>query len=360
MKFSFNKSGNFLKIIYKSMLLRNHGFDTITLYFSTSRYTESTNSYSDNELYQLHKTLLSLSEERIKEKVDRFYHVMSYEFFINEHIKCYTNVYCSVLEFSLSTLLHGHNIDGLSIDNIPNAIEILEGLIGIDPRKAVIRRLDYCFNFASDILVTMMHEYITSSYRRLRKATEEHTLYFKNKSREICFYSQVDKFIGTPFEELIKDIRNSWNANELLRVEFRLKADTLKKKKYRFQDIMEKGFQEFLGIELFDLIKPIDFRNPECTDHYTYSMQFRENMTSGNFFEECMRRLISNEGHYDMWKQVQQSRKRFKSEYHYRKSLEKIDSAIDSIDTLNSDCEKLDIIPLEITRALFHLGWLIP
>jgi hypothetical protein len=113
-------------------------------------------------------------------------------------------------------------------------------------------------------------------------------------------------------------------------------------------------------MELFDLMKPIDFRNPECNENYTYSIQFRDNMTSGNFFEECMRRLISNEGHYDMWKQLQQCRRMFKSDYHYRKSLQKIDSAIDSLDTVNNTCEKIDAIPLEITRALFHMGWLIP
>ena len=340
------------------MLLRNHGFDTITLCFSKAKHQDSSTTYSSDELENLHRTLMRLSAgSKVKEKIDQFYKVLSYEFFINEKIKCYTNVYSSTLEFSLSTLVHGHNVDGLDIQEIPIAIDILEQLIGINPRKAIIKRIDYCFNFGANMLMSLMHDYITTSTKRLRRSTEEHSLYFKNKSREVCLYSQVDKFNNSIYADYVQEIKETLHVSDLIRVECRIKKEVFKKLKFTLDDIIQHTFHFFLANQIFETIDDISFNNPECLENKHYEIKYCSGMTSDEFFDECLSKLISIEGYFQLWRQAHQNRNQFRSYYHYKRVLRRLEKALQSLNGPAIGCERLDEIPDNIFYALFQLGW---
>lgn len=340
------------------MLLRNHGFDTITLCFSKAKHQESSTTYSSDELENLHRTLMRLSAgSKVKEKIDQFYKVLSYEFFIDDKIKCYTNVYSSTLEFSLSTLVHGHNVDGLDIQELPTAIDNLEQLIGINPRRAIIKRIDYCFNFGANMLMSLMHDYITTPKKRLRRSTEEHSLYFKNKSREVCIYSQVDKFNKSIFADYVQGIKETLNVSDLIRVECRIKKEVFKKIKFTLNDIIQHEFHFFLADQIFETIDDISFNNPECLENKHYEIKYCSGMTSDEFFNECLSKLISIEGYFQLWRQAHQNRSQFRSYYHYRRALSRLEGALQSLNGPAMGCERLDEIPDSIIYALFQLGW---
>jgi hypothetical protein len=290
-----------------TMELRNHGFDTLKIYFSESR-KDPDGSYSPEELEILRKTLLRKSSGKIIERLDRFYKVISFEFFIGSHIKVYTNTYCSILEFSAPSLVHGHNINGLSLAEIDTVMKLIENITELDPSKAVVRRIDYCFNFSSHMMVALMHDYISTSYKRFRRSTEEDTLYFRNKTREVCIYSQVNKFSGTPYQQHIKAIQQELNAPELLRVELRLKGDLLR------------------------------------DQHIT--------------FFECLKSYISHIGFYPLMNQALQRRSKFAYYYHFKKVVDQLAIAMQSLSDHSTGCEKIDVIPYHIMLLLLEMDWM--
>jgi hypothetical protein len=341
-----------------TMELRNHGLDTLKIYFSESRKDpDGSNSYSPDELEALRRTLLRKSSGKIIERLDRFYKVISFEFFIGSHIKVYTNTYCSILEFSAPSLVHGHNINGLSLAEIDTVMKVIENITELDPSKAVVRRIDYCFNFSSHMMVALMHDFISTSYKRFRRSTEEDTLYFRNKTREVCMYSQVNKFSGTPYQEHIKAIQQELNAPELLRVELRLKGDLLRDQHITLPDLGSTSVTTFLGKQFIDLLNKITFNNPDCTPN-AYSIQFTENMTSSDFFFECLKSHISNIGFYPLMSQALQRRSKFAYYYHFKKVVDQLTRAMQSLSDHTNGCEKIDAIPYHIMLLLLEIDWM--
>jgi hypothetical protein len=339
-----------------TMELRNHGIDSLKIYFSESKKNQD-ESYSPEELEILRKTLLRKSSGKIIERLDRFYKVISFEFFIGSHIKVYTNTYCSILEFSAPSLVHGHNINGLSLAEIDTVMKVIEDIIELDSSKAVVRRIDYCFNFNSQMMVSLMHDYISTSYKRLRRSTEEDTLYFRNKTREVCLYSQVNKFSGTTYQEHIKAIQQDLNAPELLRVELRLKGDLLRDQHITLPDLDSTSVTTFLGKQFIDLLNKITFNNPDCTPN-AYSIQFTENMTSSDFFFECLKSYISHIGFYPLMNQALQRRSKFAYYYHFKKVVNQLTIAMQSLSDHSTGCEKIDVIPYHIMLLLLEMDWM--
>lgn len=192
-------------------------------------------------------------------------------------IQVKSSISYTTLEFSVASILNGNNSIPISFSDIDNVFKRLENLytdgrkisLPVDLRKARIKRIDYNFNFASPFSSRTVQDHITSKSTTLglREITNEkkvRTLKYVSKTRGTLIYSQVTRKYPEHVYEKILALRNQFNANDIIRIEFLLLENHFKKlsPKLQFKDLASDKIQMIIGNQILYTINKLNFENP--------------------------------------------------------------------------------------------------
>jgi hypothetical protein len=130
-------------------------------------------------------------------------------------------------------LLYDNNVDGATFDDIEKVIPIISEKLDIDVRYTKVRRLDYCFNFSSDLNWDDIVDKVYNNCKSFDYVRYNSSAYIKNESREVVFYDQLGgRYDGEFYSNdrgIINQYKKKLNRTSLFRVELRLFRDILNK-----------------------------------------------------------------------------------------------------------------------------------
>lgn len=220
------------------MNIRNHGIDTVKLTFANNSKS-TVKEFNPQELKSLNTRLLTLSKEHNSKWTSLSNRLNIVDSGFTDIFSFQSNQRFSSIYVSLPKLVYGDNVNGLELKkgNIEECIEKLSDIIGFDAKKGRIQRLDYCFNFNTYENWYTLIQGITCKEKHYDKVVyNDTTLYFQNKSQQLCFYRQDEgRYKANHIKEInkIKNIKKDLlkhrqPADCLFRVEERLQRDALK------------------------------------------------------------------------------------------------------------------------------------
>lgn len=342
------------------MKIHNHGLDTIQIAFTHDWYCTQNKSYSfspttlANLSYRLHTTYnISKSSGKVKNN----------HWFSFDGIRCFSNDRLTLLEFSVGKLLYGHNIYGVPLDELERVIKYLEERIGVDPRKARLKRLDYNFNFGTCIPISTIHNYISVSNGLFRRKLDEGSLYHHNKSREVTYYSQVNGRYKESFElKQLERIKRETGYPELFRVEYRFKEKGLVKGPIHFEDLLQANWHEWIRKKIHFMTTISRFEDQPCLEDDTiYNINIPNNtkeedkITFKDFCSITMAYLYNDMDYDSILNHVEEHKESFKSSYHYNAAKAMIiDGHTHRIKGLTT-CENISDIPKLIQAELVNI-----
>ena len=216
------------------MQIRNHGIDTVKITFSNKGVQKNSYNYlSFQTLQSLHIRLLSLR----KNKADNWILIPNSSTyidkgFIDTFLFTSSNTFSS-LYISLPKFKYGTNVHGLNMNDIKDTINDLSDLLEIDAGKGKLNRIDYCYNFHSELPWDKIVHNIECTNKKFDTLLYNNsTYYIQNKSREICFYSQVHGRYSPKKHKIelqqLEKIKQQVHSDNLFRVELKLLTDALK------------------------------------------------------------------------------------------------------------------------------------
>lgn len=317
------------------MNIRNHGFDTIKITFANGKPNSTQSNYfSSTMLDTLHTKLLSIKEN----SKDSWILIPNSSTYIDmglvDNFHFNSSRQFSSLYISLPRFLYGTNVDGLNANDIGKVIGKLSDLLEIDAGKARVQRIDYCFNFNSDSpWDTFIHNIECNKQRYETLLYDKSTFYVQNKSREICFYSQVDGRYSPKKHKRevhkIETIKRQVLSNNLFRVELKLFKDAIKtiqcvntkSKGVIFQDLLEHENRALLFEKYKSLIEVPHFIDPIDKDNSTpFNLTLKNGATMNDHYIHMLAYNIHQRGITAVTNEA--SIDKFSSK-HFRKEIKK-------------------------------------
>lgn len=342
------------------MKIHNHGLDTIQIAFTHDWYCTQNKSYSfspttlANLSYRLHTTYnISKSSGKVKNN----------HWFSFDGIRCFSNDRITLLEFSVGKLLYGHNIYGVPLDELERVMKYLEERLGVDPRKARLKRLDYNFNFGTYIPISTIHDHISINNGLFRPKLDVGSLYHYNKSREVTYYSQVNGRYKEVFElNLIEKIKRETGYPELFRVEYRFKERGLTKGPICFEDLLHNEWQDWIRKKIHFMTTISRFEDQPCLEDNTiYNFNIpnlkdkNDKITFKDFCSIIMAHLYNDLDYTCILKHVEEHKSSFKLNNHYKAAKAMITDGYNHRNKGLTSCENISDIPKLIQAELVNI-----
>ena len=338
------------------MEIHNHGIDTIGLLFSTS-------GYSPKQLSDLSfriKTIENLKKSQNRPQPNTYYTVN--QGFIDD-IHFYSKEIYSIVTFSVPRLLYDNNVDGATFDDIKKVIPIISEKLEIDVRYTKVRRLDYCFNFSSDLNWDDIVDKVYNNCKSFDYVRYNSSAYIKNDSREVVFYDQLGgRYDGEFYSNdrgIINQYKKKLNRTSLFRVELRLFRDILNKmprdgfrgKGLRLPDLLNDEnvyniFQKYR--KLVKIPKYEENRTRGKLNKFKIQLPSKATITDINRINHALALFLKNGSHK---KELTQDK--FLTKHHFDTYDDEVKAAILLLDNMELNL-KTNEQPSEIKDKIIH------
>jgi hypothetical protein len=306
------------------------------------------------------KTIENLHQSRILPQPNRFYSIN--EGFVDDIHFLSKEIY-SIVTFSVPRLLYGTNVYGGTFDDINEVIKKLSELLEIDVRNTKVRRLDYCFNFSSDLNWDDVVDSVYNNCKSFDYVRYNSSVYFKNKSREIIFYDQLgDRYKGNQYNKdrhVINQYIQKLNRTSLFRVELRLFRDILNKmprdgfrnKGLRFADLLNDEnvyniFQKYR--KLVKIPKYEENRTRGKLNKFKIQLPSKATITDINRINHALALFLKNGSHK---KELTQDK--FLTKHHFDTYDDEVKAAILLLENMELNL-KTNEQPSEIKDKIIH------
>jgi hypothetical protein len=302
------------------MNIRNHGIDTVKVSFAYGHADHlGRHAFTLQTLEHLNVRLNSLAASGKVKSIS----IPNTPTYIDtgfiDNINYYSSKYFTTIHLSLPRFYSEQNVDGLQLSMLGSAIDKLSDLLGIDAGRGNLKRIDYCYNFNA----TKTWDTIIKNIKCMNKKFDsllynESTLYLKNKSREILFYSQVDgRYDEKKYKKernLLESYQQKFGTMNLFRVELRLFSDSIKSiqcenrssKGLRLTDLLDVENQRLLFNKYKSLVKVPLYIDSLTTEEMSDQIQNLDYCsTFRDYYEHLLAHYIQKKGANAVLQEVQ-------------------------------------------------------